>query len=132
VPGIEGEKIMGSLIRAANKYNKKHRHVTLRGMAECPGSRKNHNKYIYIGNELVGVVICGARNWCVWRLVSKWDASYGRDRHARMYMDRLERVGDFDTWRETRDFIIGPLNDSLLVELGSIRDVNTVQGARNN
>ena len=132
MPGIEEEKTMRSLIRTSRKYSAKHGHVKLRGMVECPGSIKNHNKCIYLGDKLVGVVICGARNWCVWRLVSKWDALYGIDSHVRMYVDRLERVGGFDTWQETRDFIRGPLNDSLMVELESIRNASTVQGARDN
>jgi len=123
---------MRSLIRTTRKYSAKHGHVKLRGMIECPGSRKNLNKCIYLGDELVGVVICGARNWCVWRLVSKWDANYGRDGHMQMYEGHLERVGRFNTWRETRDFIMDPLNDSLLVELDSIREVNAVQGPRDN
>ncbi len=123
---------MRSLIRITEKYNAKHSHVKLRGMMESSGPRKNRNRCIYFGDELVGVAICGARNWCVWRLVSKWDANYGRDGHMQMYEDCLERVGGFDTWRETRDFIKGPLNDSLLVELGLIRAKNAVQGARDN
>jgi hypothetical protein len=41
-----------------------------------------------------------------------------------MYVDRMERQGEFETWQEARNFILGPLRDILLEEAGPIRNMN--------
>lgn len=122
MPPVEKEKTMRSLKERTGKYNSNQRCLKLCGMIERPGSAKNRDKSIYLGDELVGVVVHGARCWRVWRLVSGGDGCHGGDSRVRMYMDRLEQVGDFDTWRETRCFVKGPFSDSLLKESSAIRD----------
>ena len=123
---------MRSQRRTTVKNNTRRKQVKFRSMFECSGSKVNHNKGIYLGDVLVGVVVCGTRNWCVWRLISKCNANERIDGHVRMYVDRMERVGGFETWQEARDCIMGPLSDILLEEIRPIGNVNTDKGIRYN
>ncbi|MCK5352030.1 hypothetical protein KAJ77_05605 [bacterium] len=123
---------MRSLKRTTLKYNTRHSHVKLGSLIECSGYRKSHNKGIYLGDELVGVVVCGIRNLCLWRLVSKCYVFEGGDGYARMYEDRMEREGEFETWQEVWDFIVGPLSDILLEEIKPIKNMNVERRTGNN
>jgi hypothetical protein len=115
---------MRSTKRTTAQYNKRHSQVKLRSLIECSGYRKSCNKGIYLGNELVGIVVCGITNWCVWRMVTRCYAYERGGAYARMYVDRMERQGEFETWQEARNFILGPLRDILLEEAGPIRNMN--------
>jgi hypothetical protein len=107
---------MGTRVRTTGKSSGIHRKVKLRGINSSPGSVKNRDKGIYLGGELVGVVVCHTRSWRVWRVISNGEASCGKNDYGRMYTDRFERLGGFDTWRQTRKYVKGPLSDSLIEE----------------